>query len=243
MLIDLRLIKTLRIKVMFKKQLMLSSLFIASIALSNAVSATPIINGTFDADLSGWSTVTNGGTAQWAAGQAVLSTGDGVAPFSSVLVQGDDGLFNFITPIVLGAGDDLFKFDAVFTTLGADAQESGLDGNGDPSLFTDNLIVKLYDAVDFTGASDYTFITIDALTSGSSFSFDLSSFIGRSVAFSFELNDENNGTNSQVTLDNIRIEQRATTNTVPLPGTLLLVIIGWFGLTKNLLRNNRKAQC
>ncbi|TAK65239.1 hypothetical protein, partial [Methylobacter sp.] len=187
---------------MFKKQIMLSSLFIASMALSNAVSATPIVNGTFDTDLSGWSAVSNGGDAQQAAGQAVLSTGDNVAPYSSVLVQGDDGSFSFANPIVLGAGDDFFKFDAFFTTLAEDVLESGVGSS-------DNLQVWLYD--EFDSGLDTLIATIDASTVGSSFSFNLSSFIGRSVAFSFELNDEDDGHNSQVALDNIRIEQRSVT--------------------------------
>lgn len=220
---------------MFKKQLMLSSLFIATIALSNAVFATPIVNGTFDADLSGWSTVSNGGTVEWGGGTAVLSTGPDVAAYSSILVQGDDGTFTFGNALLLSAGDDFLKFDAVFNTLSADALESG-------GGFTDNLQVWLYDATDSSGASDHLFATIDALISGSSFSFDLSSFIGQSVAFSFVLNDENDGSDSKVTLDNIRIEQRSVTNAIPLPGTLFLVIIGWFGLTKNLLRNRLKIQ-
>ncbi len=217
---------------MNNKKLIRLAIFVASMALSNAVFAGAILNGNFDTDLSGWATVTNGGTAQQVGGQAVLSTGSGAALFSSVLVQGDDGVFSFPSPITLAAGDDFFKFDAVFTLLDLDALES--DGG-----FSDNLQVWLYDA---NSLGDALIATINASTSGPSFSFDLSSFIGRSVAFSFELNDENNGTNSQVTLDNIRIEQRSISNAVPLPGTLLLVIIGWFGLTKNLLRNNRKVQ-
>lgn len=227
----LSLVKTIWVKVMFKKQIMLSSLFIASMALSNAVSATPIVNGTFDTDLSGWSAVLNGGDAQQAAGQAVLSTGDDVALYSSVLVQGDDGLFNFPSPILLGAGDDFFKFDAVFTMLDADTLEAG-------GGFSDNLQVWLYD--EFDSGLDTLIATIDASTVGSSFSFNLSSFIGRSVAFSFELNDEDDGFNSQVALDNIRIEQRSVT--VPEPSTFLLIILGWFGLTRKLLSINRKVQ-
>jgi len=216
---------------MFKKHLILSSLFIVFMALSNSALAVSIVNGNFDADLSGWSTVTNGGTAQWDAGKAVLSTGSDVAAYSSVLVQGDDGLFTFSNPIMLGAGDDLFKFDAVFATLGADALESG-------GGFSDNLQVWLYDA---NNLGDHLFTTIDALTSTTSFSFDLSSFIGHSVAFSFELNDENDGFNSQVRLDNIRLEKRPDSTTVPESGTFSLVFIGLFGLMGSLLRNKRKV--
>lgn len=219
---------------MLKKQLTLSSLFVASIVLSNFAFAASIVNGAFDADLSGWSTVTNTGTAQWDAGKAVLATGSDAAAQSMVLVQGDDGSFSFSSPILLGAGDDLFKFDAVFATLGADALESG-------GGFSDNLNVWLYDAVN--SSFDTIIATIDATTASLSFSFDLSSFIGRSVAFSFELNDENDGFDSKVSLDNIRMEQRPVIISVPEPGTfLLLIITGLFGLTGNWLRNNLKAQ-
>lgn len=204
-------------------------LLVANIALSNSASATAIINGTFDTDLSGWSVVTNGGTAQWDAGQAVLSTGSDFTPFSSVLVQGDDGTFSFNNPILLTAGNDFFKFDALFSTLAADILESG-------GGLADNLQVWLYDANDATGSHDALIASIDALTSSTSFSFDLSAFIGRSVAFSFELNDENDGTNSKVALDNIRFEQRIDQGTVPEPETLMLLALGLLGLSVNLRR-------
>jgi hypothetical protein len=210
---------------MHKKYLLLSSLMIASFALSNPASAASIINGNFDTDLSGWSTVTNGGSGQWDAGKAILSTGSDVAAQSSVLVQGDDGLFSFSNPITLGAKDNLFKFDAVFSVLATDALESG-------GGFADNLQVWLYDSMD--SSLDTRMATIDAATFNSSFSFDLSSFIGRSVAFSFELNDENDGFNSQVALNNVRIEP------VPVPGALWMFVTGLFGLSGNWLRNNLK---
>lgn len=216
---------------MLNKRLILSGLFILTITLSNFVSAASIVNGTFNSDLSGWSTVTNGGTVQWdVSGKAVLLTGSDAAIFSSALVQGDDGFFSFSDPIVLGSGDDSFKFDFDFSTLVADALETAT------SLFNDNLKVWLYDA---DSLGDVLITSIDALTSdSSSFSFNLLPYLGHSVAFSFELNDENDGVNSQVALDNIRIEQTA----VPLSGTLGLEAIGLLGLAGILLRNKRFVQ-
>lgn len=205
-------------------------------AQSNAVSAATIVNGNFNSDLSnGWSTVTANGTVAWdsANNTAVLSTGADVAPYSAVLVQGDNGFFSFPNPILLGPGDDFIKFDAVFSTLGVDTVESGA------GLFTDNMQVWMYDA---NGLGDVQLAKIDALTSSTSFSFDLASYIGHSVAFSFELNDENDGLDSQVTLDNIRLEQRATPPVnVPEPDTLMLLILGAFGLFRVIRHSARSA--
>lgn len=216
---------------MFTKSLLLSSLSIAAIALSSAVSAQGIVNGNFDTDLSGWSTETNGGFVDWIDGTAVLSTGPGFTAFSAVLVQGDDGSFSFNNPILLTAGFDLFKFDAVFSTLGQDVLETGLSG------FTDNLQLWLYDANDLSGSGDALIATIDALTSGGpGFSFDLTPYLGQLVAFSFELNDEDDGFDSQVTLDNVRIE----TSPVPLPGALLFEMTALLGLAGNGWRKRRQ---
>lgn len=217
---------------MFKKRLLLSTVAILAILLSNFAFAASIVNGNFNTDLTGWDVLTNGGSVQWDAGSAMLSTGSGDAPYSSVLVQGDDGNFSFNNPLLLGPGDDFLKFDASFLSLGADAQETGA------GLFADNLQLWLYDANNW---GDVLLAEIDALTNATSFSISLASYIGHSVAFSFELNDENDGLDSKVALDNIRLEQRAV-NAVPLPSTLLLVIIGWFGLVRNVVRADQKVQ-
>lgn len=219
---------------MFKKIIVFSSFLFASATLPNSVSAASIINGTFDSDLSGWSTVTTNGTAVWDSinNAAVLSTGADVAPYSAVLVQGDDGFFSFTNPILLGVGDDFLKFDAVFSSLGTDALETGA------GPFTDNLQVWMYDA---NGLGDVLLATIDALTSNTGFSLNLASYIGHSVAFSFELNDEDDGLDSRVTLDNIRLEQRsAPPVTVPEPNTLLLMILGAFGIAGKVSRQKSK---
>lgn len=221
---------------MFKKQMILSSLFMASMALSNAVSATPIVNGTFDTDLSGWSTLdsTNdlfaNGTVHQTAGQAVLSTGDGSAPLSAAIDQG----LSFAA-ISLGSNDAFFKFEALITRFDVDTTES-LTISGD-----DSLNVWMYDINDPLNNYFIANIANFAVLTATEYSFDLSPYsIGLNVAFSFELADEDDGFNSKVALDNIRIEQRSVT--VPEPGTFMLVILGWFGLTRTLLYINRKAQ-
>lgn len=216
---------------MFKKRLFIT---VVSILLSNFASAASIVNGNFDTDLSGWNTLSNGGLAQWDGGAAILSTSSGVAAPSSLLVQGDDGSFSFANPIQLKAGNEILRFDAIFSDLGADSLETP------PGPFTDNLQVWLYDANDPSTNSDALLATIDILTSGTSFSIDLANYIGQFVAFSFELYDENDGRDSSVRLDNIRLEPAAI-NAVPSPSTLLLMVIGWVGLMR-VLQIEQKVQ-
>lgn len=226
---------------MIKKQFMLTSLFIASIAASNSVSAGAIVNGNFSSGSTGWAVLDSAndptplganGAVSFGGGQAVLATGAGIAPYSAAI---DQGFTNSLDAITLGAIDSFFKFDALFTRIGADISEL------QPTSFpNDSLNVLMYD---MNSASVYSIANIDYSTAATQFSFDLSAYIGLTVGFSFELADANDGYNSQVALSNILIEQRTAPSTVPVPGTLLLVIIGWFGLTKNLLRNDRKVQC
>ncbi|WP_445370985.1 PEP-CTERM sorting domain-containing protein [Methylomonas sp. HW2-6] len=202
---------------------------------ADSVSAAAIVNGTFNSDLNGWSTVTSNGAVNWnSAGAAELVTGAGTAPFSAVIVQGDDGLFSFGTPILLGAGDDFLKFDALFSSLGNDGSESPA------GLFSDNLSLWMYDA---NGLGDVLLATIDALSSATSFSLDLSAYVGRSVAFSFELNDEEDGLDSKVLLDNVRLEQRSEPPvSVPEPGTLGLMMLGGLAYCGRVSRSRRKVQ-
>ncbi len=220
---------------MFKKAILFSSVLVVSVTLSNSVSAASIVNGDFNSDLSnGWSTLMANGTAARDSinNTAVLSTGADVASYSAVLVQGDDGLFSFITPIVLTPGNDFLKFDATFSSLGIDAQETGA------GLFTDNLQLWMYDA---NGLGDVLLATIDALTANTNFSIDLTSYVGLSVAFSFELNDEDDGLDSRVTLDNVRLEQRSTPPvSVPEPDTLMLTILGALGFAGRAYRQKCK---
>lgn len=190
-----------------------------------------ITNGDFASGLSGWATVIGNGDVQASGGQAVLSTGRGTDPFSAVLVQGDDGNFNFPSPILISSNDIFFKFDALFADLGIDATESPLGS------LTDHLNVWLYDANDLSGNHDALIANINASITG--YSFDLSGFAGRSVAFSFELNDEADGRNTQVSIDNVRIEQRSI-QPVPEPTSLALIIAGLFRL-RSVRRSNRAA--
>jgi hypothetical protein len=96
----------------------------------------------------------------------------------------------------------------------------GQDSSEGISLFNDQLNVWLYNA---NGLGD---IQIAGLTTSASIAFDLSGLAGRSVAFSFELADEDDGRNTQVAIDKVRIEQFSA----PEPASFMLVLIGLVGL-------------
>jgi hypothetical protein len=215
----------------FKKRILISSLFIVSIAQANMVSAASVANGTFNSDLSGWSTLdgTNdpfaNGSVGWlldgADGKAALSTGLGTSALSAAI---DQGLSS--GPITLGPNDVAFKFSALFAREGAEVE--------DASSFVDSLNVVMYD---MNSLFSLTFVNIDYLTSATLFSFDVSAYSGLTVEFSFELSDEGDGFNSSVSLDNISLEQRSTDpGTVPEPDTLWLMGLGALGLAGSSLR-------
>lgn len=219
---------------MFKKRLLLSTVAILAALLSNFAFAASIVNGNFNTDLTGWSVYDNtidsspNGLATWSSEQALLTTGSGTSGLSAAIDQGftDSGF-----AITLGS-NEIFSFNAVFT-------RGSTEDEGSVSSFIDALNVVMYDMG--SSGNVYQLFNIDYLTSATLFSIDLSAYSGATVGFSFELADESDGYNSSVALDNIRLEQRAV-NAVPLPSTLLLVIIGWFGLVRNVVRADQKVQ-
>jgi len=196
----------------------------------NSANASLIENGSFDNDLSSWVDASSSGTVSAISGAAVLSTGDGNDPFSSALVQGDDGLFSFLSPLNIELGASLLSFDRWLISNDSDATESGT------SLFRDALNLSIYDANDFS--FDMYIYDIDVNSSMSSYELDLSSFIGRDVAVSFELADENDGFNLSVAIDNVHFKTDASPSPIPEPSQMLLALTALILLKRGLFKRN-----
>jgi len=179
-------------------------------------SAVPIINGGFDNGLA-WNDASGNGSTSIGGGVASLTTGEGTDTFSAVLVQGDNGFFDFDDPISLGLDVLSLSFDVRLQQV-VSIDEPGF------SFFTDTLSANVYDAVD--ESLDLLFlagIDFDVTSSFSSVILDISSLAGRSVAFSFELSDEDDLFDTTVFLDNVKVlTAAALPEAVPEPGVLLL---------------------
>ena len=204
---------------MKNRSLALAGLLVSSLSYSGWASAASIVNGSFDSDLSSWSTVTAGGTVVWNNGSAVLTTGNTASYTSALLVQGDDGFFNFPAPIHIDATDNRLNFDASFSTS-LNLAETGA------SILSDYLQVILYDANNSSG--NYILADIDTFTPNTSFSIDLAAYTGLTVALSFELRNFDDGYTSQVVLDNIGFS--SIVSAIPEPNSILLLSSGLLGL-------------
>jgi len=199
--------------------------------ISLPVFAVPFANGDFSSGLSSWNDASATGTVSVISGEAQLDTGSGTDPYSAILVQGDDGFFNFGSPITLGASDSYLNFDVSFVDLGVDASESG------SGFFTDYLAIALYDALDFS--YDLIFepgIDSSLAASWTRFHLDISSLVGRDIALSFELADYNDGRNSRVKIDNITFTNGSDAQ-VPEPASIILLALGLMLMTT--MRNSR----
>lgn len=186
------------------------SLFVSS------ASAVPLTNGDFSSGMGDWNDASSFGSATVVGGQAQLDTGAFTDLYSSVLVQGDDGFFNFFSPITLDADVQFLSFDVAFFDLGVDATETG------GAFFSDALNIWLYDALDWS--YDLGIDPLVDISFGSTMTtllFDVSSLAGREVALSFELSDANDGRNSRVVIDNVEFIAE-----VPAPSVILLMATG-----------------
>lgn len=203
--------------------------FLMCALLPETTRAMAIINGSFDEDLAAWQDASNNGAVEYdiVRRAALLSSAPGSSVNAAVLIQGDDGSFSFGDAQTLALGNDWLTFDADFSMLGFDQQESG-DG------LADSFQVLMYDANDASGASDVRLLSIliEDYLGLKHFSLDVSPFTGRRVALSFELNDENDGRDHSIRLDNIRLQTRI--NSVPLPNSVYLIVSGvlaqWLGV-------------
>ncbi len=189
---------------------------------TNVACGASLVNGDFSSGSTAWTDASSSGSVTMTDGYAQLDTGFGVDPYSSILVQGDDGFFNFASPISIDSSLNYLSFDVSFIDLGIDATESG------GSSFTDHLLVSLYDAVDFT-FDQYIdpIVDIDFGDIMTRITFDISGLSGRDVALSFELVDENDGRNSRILLDNVAFTSNPEMmSPVPLPPAIYMFFAG-----------------
>lgn len=198
---------------------LLARIFSASVLFSASVAnAIPLVNGTFDTGLDGWQDASETGFVEWNSGSAYLETGDGISLYSAILVQGDDGFFSFLDPILLPMNTLRVEFDLWLDGLFTDQSETG------NSIFTDALSFNIYDALD--PAMDLHFSDLAFGATATHFSFDIAGLAGREVAFSFELSDENDGFNTRLGIDNIAlILETGPVVTVSEPGSLELGLL------------------
>lgn len=187
--------------------------------------AVPLTNGDFSTT-DGWVDASFTGSAYILNGEGVIESGPNDDPFSGVFVQGDDGFFSFVIPIILDAADDTLSFYTRFESLGADTTESGL------SSFTDYLSVVIYDALALVPDTAFDLGIDSSVTTMTLFNIDVSLYSGRDVALSFELSDQDDGRNSRVYLDDVSFQQGAiiASNPVPEPETLALFGLGILSL-------------
>lgn len=196
---------------------------VALLCSAGAAQAMPVVNGSFDTGLDGWQDYSSTGSVTWDAGAAVLKTGMGSDPYSAVLIQGDDGSFSFSNPVQLPGNVLRIEFDLWLMGQEADATETGT------SLFSDFLSLNIYDALDF--AFDLQFASLPLTWGITRVSLDISVLAGRDVALSFELSDEDDGFNTWLGIDNVKLVTRPNNPTpVPEPGTLGLLSMAGLGL-------------
>lgn len=178
------------------------------------VAAGMLTNPDFGAGTDGWLDNSSTGTTAVVDGVAQLTGGDGNHPYSATLMQGDDGSWSFSEPLTLPTEVTKLRFDALFEDIAVDPSETG------GSLFSDYLIVDVFDALDF-GLDLFFNPEIDINVAGSwlTIDLDISSLAGRDTALSFSLSDQNDGRNSRVYLDNVQLLTQpvpiATLNLLP----------------------------
>lgn len=188
---------------------------VAFMTVSFTAGATVLTNGDFSTDGIGWNDASSTGSVSFVGGSAQLDTGSGDDPFSSIMVQGDDGFFNFLNPISLGVGETFLNFDVNFSSLGNDVSETGI------SIFNDYLSVALYDSLDLSYDLIFTLGGYSSFGDGwTRINLDVSAMSDREFALSFELSDLNDGLDSRVLLDNISFSVAALPgdgDVVPVP--------------------------
>ena len=197
---------------------------VQSLWFSTAAHATIISNGDFSSGLDEWNDLSSTGSVTESGGQVILSSGDNFDPFAAVLVQGDDGSFLFNSPIIVGLNVSMLSVDVSVVSTLIDPTEQGL------STFTDTLFLAIYDAADvnFDAAFEIPVLGNVAET----FLFDMSDWLGREIAISFELADEDDGFNNSFSVDNVFFTYNNTSVSVPEPKSFIMLLFGLALLTR-----------
>ncbi|QIB65453.1 PEP-CTERM sorting domain-containing protein [Kineobactrum salinum] len=177
--------------------------------VSTAAQASLIVNGGFDAGLSGW-TVDPASTTgvTWDSGTAHVGRPgpDGVAIFeqSFDIVAGTNSLFvgfDYQWQINRPSTPDFFLAELLYESTSGTEIET--------LVFEDSSSVAFNTTFDFSGI-----VQLAGLNAGPN-----------NGTIRFTLTEDNSGAGSRIQLDNVAV------NAVPLPATLLLVIVGLAGMT------------
>ena len=200
---------------------------------SNTVNAG-LYNPDFELGLNGWSDLSVGGSVATAAGVATLSAGADVSTSSAVLTQGDDGNFSFASPVVISESARQFEFDLWLLGNEVDVTETG------SSIFSDSFTLFIFDMAD--ASLDHIFSALAFSSASTHYSFDVSALAGRSVAFSFQLADEDNGFNLSLGLDNLKILTEEPPTAVPESNSLVLLLLSFSALVLTRFFRERKKR-
>ncbi|WP_394224272.1 PEP-CTERM sorting domain-containing protein [Alteromonas gracilis] len=188
------------------------------LSFSTVARATLINNGDFSSGLNGWNDGSFTGSVTENGGQAILSSGDSFDPFAAVLTQGDDGSFLFDSPIMVASNVSMLSVDAALVSTLLDPTELG------GSAFSDTLFLAIYDAADVTFDAAFEIPALGNVAE--TFLFDMSDWLGREIAISFELADEDDGFNRSYSVDNVFFTFNNTPVSVPEPESFIMFLVG-----------------
>jgi hypothetical protein len=113
----------------------------------------------------------------------------------------------------------------------------GPDPGKTASAYTDYLEIEIYDEID--SAFDLYFNSVVDFSLGNAFqriTLDISALAGRSIAFSFNAHDENDGVDNRFYIDNVSFA--TAVNAVPAPTCLTLMLVSLAGLLR--IRKQRR---
>ncbi len=193
-----------------------------------------LYNPDFELGLDGWSDLSVGGAVAVDAGVATLAAGADASTSSAVITQGDDGSFSFLTPVAIPELARQFEFDLWLLGNEADSTETGA------SIFSDSLTLFIFDMAD--ASLDHIFTALEFSSTLTHHSFDISALAGRSVAFSFQLADEDNGFNLSLGIDNLKILTEEPPVSLPESNSLVLLLLGFAALVLVRCARERKTR-